>query len=121
MPDPLLDEPLILLQLNVPVSVNSVERLQQGAVLAVIDGFDRKVLREPFLNITSDAFRLATNLEKLELISRIMELQKQDKLTAEHLADAHGQLLASSETSRLAVINQLHLISQCPTSEDKVN
>ena len=121
MADPVVDEQHLMGSLDVPASLAVVERLQSSSVISVIDGFDRKVTRDPFIHLTAAAFSLHTHLGRLHLIARINELFKQGKLTQERLTDAENQLIAFCEVERVTLCNQVALVAQCPTSASPVH
>jgi hypothetical protein len=121
MADPFLNEQNILAALDVPASVGTVDRLQTAAMLAIVDGFDRKIQRDPFILLTASGLGLHTNMGRLHLINRVIELHKTQKLTPEKLTEADIELLAVCEAERIGLLNKSRLVSQCPLSTDKIS
>ena len=121
MPDPILDERNILGLLDTPAGLASTDRLQTGSMLALVDGFDRRIQREPFVHLTAAVLSVHTNLGRLQFLNLITDLQKQRPLTADQLAAATIEMVAYCETERLALVHKVKLISLCPTSTDKIS
>ena len=121
MGDPLVDEWQLMETLNVPATLTVIERLQSGSILALVDGFDRQIKREPFINLTGAAFSLHGHLGRLHIVARINELSKQGKLTPERLNDAEIQLIDFCENERQALRGLAALVVQCPTSATPVH
>jgi hypothetical protein len=121
MADPKINEQYLLSVLDVPCSLDVIDRLQSGALMSSVNGFDRRILRDPFMALTAAAFSLHTNLGRFHLLARIRELEKEQKLTTEKLDEANLQLQAFCETERVHLVSQVTAIAACPTSVDKVN
>jgi hypothetical protein len=121
MADPIVDERYLMAALDAPASLAAVEDLQSSALVAVIDAWDRKILRDPFVALTASAFSLHTQLGRLHMVARIHEMFKQDKLTDERLTDADLQLLAFCEAERISLVKLASLVAQCPTSAVSVH
>lgn len=121
MADPIFSEATILNMLDAPASLAAVEPLRTGAILALVNGFDRKIQRDPFSLLVSSAVELHTNLGHLVLLDRMNTLNRQQQLTAEKFNEALINTIATCETGRLSLLHQMKLIAQCPTSYDKIS
>ena len=121
MADPMINERMLVDTISVPASLENIERLQSGALMATINGFDRRLQREPYIELAAAAFSLHTHLGRLHMVARIKELFNQEKLTKERLNDAEEQLIAYCEHERVALQKLTGLVVQCPTSADPVN
>jgi hypothetical protein len=121
MADPQIDEGYLLASLSIPCASTTIDQLQAGAAMAVLDGFDRKIMREPFARLLTSAISFNVYLSQLQVISRLIDLEKAQKLTAERLAEAKVQLIGFGEIERLGLLKQVQLVASCPTSEDKVS
>ena len=121
MADPVFNEATILNLLGAPASIAAFEPLQTGAALALVNGFDRKIQREPFTLLVSSAMGLHTNLGRLHLITRMQKLHEQQSLTPEKFDEASIDIVAFCETERLSLLHQMKMMSLCPTSEDKIS
>lgn len=121
MADPIIHEPMLLAALSPPVTVAGIEALQSAALMATVNGFDRRLTRDSYINLTASAFSLHTHLGRLHMINRIHELFKQEKLTEERLSEAETQLLAFCEAERVTLKNLTSLVTMCPTSNDPIS
>jgi hypothetical protein len=121
MADPVFNEATIISLLGAPASIAAFEPLQTGAALALVNGFDRKIQREPFTFLVSSAMGLHTNLGRLHLITRMRELQKQNILTPAKFDEASVDIVAFCETERLSLLHQMKMMTLCPTSDDKIS
>ena len=104
MADPLLDERSILNMLDVPASLVSAERLQTAAMLSLVDGFDRKLQREPFVRLTAAALSVHTNLGRLQFLNLLVQLRKQQDFTADQFAAATVEVVVYCEIERIVLV-----------------
>jgi hypothetical protein len=121
MADPIISEQSIIGLLDVPASLEAADRLQSGAMLALVDGFDRRIQREPFVRLTAAAMSTHTNLGRLQFLNLIVELAKKQPLTADQLTQAVIEIVAYCETERLSLLHQAKLVAMCPVSTDKIS
>jgi hypothetical protein len=121
MPDPILNEQVILQMLDVPAGLVSAERLQTASMLALVNGFDRRIQREPFVRLAAAAMSTHTNLGRLQFTQLVVDLHNKQPLTAADLAKAMTEITAYCEVERLALVKQVQLVALCPTSTDNIN
>lgn len=119
--DPQMYEPQLLDVLSVPAGVLTVERLQSGALMSVVDAFDRRIMRYPFIDLVQAAMVLNNQLGRLTLVAAIAEEVKNKTVTPEKLAEAIVGLTERAEIQRLKVLKLMQLVAACPTSEDNVH
>jgi hypothetical protein len=121
MPDPILSERDILHRLDVPAGVASFDRLQTAAMLSIVDGFDRKIQRDPFVHLTGAALSLHANLSRLQLLDLLIEHHAKQTLTLDTLARSNTELVAYCEAARRVLVTKVELIAECSTSHDKIH
>ena len=121
MADPQFDEHQILEMLAVPASLAMIDPLQMGAIMATIDTWDRKVLRDPFMELTAHAFALHSNLGRLRLLDFFNTAYTKNQLSPANFAESKTQLLAFCETERVMLRSRFELVAKCPTSNDKIS
>jgi hypothetical protein len=119
--DPILNENLMLTTLVTPLSADDVERLQYGAMMSVVDAFDRKIKREPFCDIVAAALSLHSHLARLHLAMSIEALQKVGKLDEKKMSDATRILAEDGELQRRKLFKLMELVVACPRSDDAVH
>lgn len=119
MPDPQLSEEIIMDALGAIASPVSAERLENGAVLAIVDCFDRRINRDPFITAVTNACMLHDSLGRLHFANAMMLMWKQEKLSIEELEKAVKRLTERAEDSRNRLIKEMELVVQCPLEADK--
>ncbi len=121
MGDPVLDEDLMVDLIEVDPTPDAAQRLMAGAMMLLVDAYDRKVTRENFNAIVTTAVALhgyAAQYGCLCVTQRLFRDGKLDDLT----------LTNSVETLRKFVVRnaeigakQARLLRDCPLSDDKVH
>ena len=121
MGDPQVAEYILMVALNENLSRDNADLLGAAANLALVDCFDRRILREQFLDIVGNAASVQSYLTRVRTVRLIRAMLDEGILTKEKLDEAEIKLVAFGEAARKALIRQMELVVQCPTSEDKVN
>lgn len=121
MADPQLNEAMILDILDVPVSLEMAERLQSGALMSVLDAYDRKILRDPFTDIVAAALTLNQQLGRASLAQAVHNLIKSDGLTEEKVTATIKHYLERAEEQKAKIIKIMELVVQCPKKGDTIN
>jgi hypothetical protein len=119
--DPVLDEQMILDTLAHKINHKTSPFIQQAAMASTIDGFDRKVLRGPFIEIAETSFLLKDALARRDLISSIDELFRSGDLKQASIDEAIEGLTKTAELARTKLLSLMKDVAQCPGTEDKIN
>lgn len=125
MSNPVLDEKRIMAILSGKVphdsQLNITCRLQTGAIMAMIDAYDRKVDRDSFILCISYAMGLHTIASKRLLVTHLHELFRDDTLTDAQFCVAEAELNKMADTKLGELIEFVTKLAQCPVAGDSVN
>lgn len=125
MSDPVLDEKRILAILTNEDPQEGLDnttcRLQAGALMAVLDAYDRKVDRDNFLLIMSQAVGLHSTASKRLLLDTIHKSFREEELTDAAFLVAEAQLnnMIKEKVKELAAF--VTRLTQCANSGDAIN
>lgn len=121
MADPILDENIILALLDCAPKHENLARIQQGAVQALMDLYDRKVTREEFASAASPCLALFAQCSKLWVLHNIedaFQLGDVNQASFDHARNGIQELLSKQIESVVGIVERLR---QCPLSTDKVH
>lgn len=118
MASPLINEGMILGILDAPPSSETAVSLQTGSLLAILDGFDRQIKREEFVNMSNEAIGLHNACARLDSLASMLRLLKEGKLDETLLNRAVTNLSKMAEKHRSALQKQMELVAQCPWDDD---
>jgi hypothetical protein len=121
MADPVLDENIILALLQCAPLQENLGRIQQGAVQALMDLYDRKVTREEFASAASPCLALFGQCSKLWMLGNIENAFRAgvvDQNTLDEARAAIQDLLSKQIESVVGVVERLR---ECPLTTDKVH
>lgn len=110
--------------LHQPVAFETIGPLQSGAMMAIVDCYDRKVERDFFAGLGASALALHTAMGRLHTISVIKQMTKEDafKEDPEREIDIAIKSLVDHATLRQKELQSMcRLLVQCPNSEDAIN
>jgi len=116
MPSPLLNEPEIMQALSRKVTMDDLDNIRLGVMLATIDGRDRKITREPFVDLVNSGFNLTCLLGRIYAYNYVKQLQMAGQL--DQLDELVSQLTVHAEAFKAKLCHQMELIAQCPQDED---
>lgn len=125
--DPVMHEPTLLQMLDCACGVDNTSRLQAGAMMSVVDAFDRRITRESFLKLMLAAFALHTQTAKLYMLGEVresyrMHMHDPDPVTFENLLHTtQSDVLKMAIDIHTEVKQRTDLLSQCPTSKHLVH
>jgi hypothetical protein len=119
--DPLIDEEFMVEALSTKVSPQTIARLQTGAMLLLIDAYDRKTTRGEFAQIADCAVKAYAQAAKLWLMTNIKESDDGGFLTTDAIGEAQCALIASVADLTNNARDLACLLKQCPIKEDKVH
>jgi ABC-type transporter Mla MlaB component len=119
--DPLVDEEFMVEALSTKVSPQTIARLQTGAMMLLIDAYDRKTTRMEFAQIADAAVKAYGQTAKLWLLTNIKEASDSGYLDADHIDEAQVALIAHVADLTHAARDLALLLKQCPLKEDKVH
>ena len=121
MPTPLFNEELISQMLGAPPAAETGQQLRTAAFFMLLDAYDRKVDRETFSEVAKNAVQLTEMMGRLESTTGLYSTFNAEKLTKQGFADALAIITGHAESCRLALVNQMSLIIQCPWSDETIN
>jgi hypothetical protein len=121
MATPFFDEQLIVDLLKSTVNVDNVGRIQQGAVQALVDLYDRKVTRDEFTTMASLCLALYSQAGKLWVLGNIEAVYAAGDLDTKRFATAREQLVEIMRKQCEGVIDIVKRLQLCPNDEDKVH
>lgn len=118
MATPVLSEPAIMYALERKVCVEELDVIRTGALLALIDGHDRKVLREPYVDLAQAAQNLQNLTGRIYAYSYVLRMLQQKTLTEDKLTEILAALTATAEAQRHKLLTTMTLVVQCPYDDD---
>lgn len=121
MADPIINEFMILGVLDAKASEDTIDQLQYGAVLSTMDAFDRKIERRPFMEVAATSYKLHSLLARLASVADISRRLKDNLLTPESLDETMKQIAGAAEWQRVALMQKMNLVAQCPKTEDTIH
>jgi len=121
MADPRLDEDYIRALLSVPVTHENTDAIQQGAVQALIDLYDRKVTRDEFLTAGAACLSLYGQCSKLWMLHNVRAVYKDGTLTDQKFLDADKAFCDIIRKQSETVVEIVKRLQLCPTSKDPIN
>ncbi len=121
MADPVLDEDYIIELLRVPVKAATIDRIQAGAVQALMDLFDRKCTRDEFLSLASRCISLYGQTAKMWMLSNIAVVHEEGTLDKKTFDVAIKGLEQIIRVQSEAVVEIVQRLQMCPSSRDKVH
>lgn len=119
MPDPVLNEKAVMQVLDKVASVQSAERLVSGAFMSAVDCFDRRINREPFMEVLQDAFGLADMLSRLDITAAYKDHFAGGTMTDAMFDSSIKEITGRAEKLRESLIKRMDLVVQCPYEDDK--
>lgn len=119
--DPIVDEEFMIEALSTKVSPQTIARLQIGAMLLLVDAYDRKTTRMEFAQIADAAVKAYAQTAKLWLMTNIKEASDGGFLDADHIDEAQVALIAHVADLTHTARELACLLKQCPLKDDKVH
>lgn len=121
MSDPVIDEEEIIALLKAPVSPETVARLQQGAIQALLDIYDRKVTRDQFIDMASPCIALYGQMAKLWIMANVRMSYYHGDVDEVRINAAIDGLEKLARVQAESVIEVVKRLQMCPTSQDRIN
>lgn len=122
MTTPLIDERALLKLLDCTATYANIERLQQGAIMALIDCYDREITREAFVLAARTTANMIDALARLALLHNVKQFaEKHGKAEPADIALAQKGVNEMLEEANKATIEMVELMRQCPLDEDRVH
>lgn len=121
MTDPVLHEPTIMDTLDCRCNADNAARLQAGALMSLVDAYDRKLTRESFVVLAGAALAMHTQAGKLFMIASVEDNHRVGVLDELMLTRAVHGVTGLTEKAHTELIGLMEKITMCPTSEHKVH
>jgi hypothetical protein len=121
MADPVLDEDRILNKLAMPSKFENLGLIQEGAIQALVDLYDRGVTREEYLTLASSCVSLYAQTAKFYVIASMNDLFCDGTLDKTAFDNALKSLSAVIDAQRETVIGTVCRLKMCPSSAEKIH
>lgn len=120
--DPLIDESILIEALDVTISSETIQQIQSGAFLLVLDAWDRKVTRDQFIAALGAAQALIDSVARVSLMSNVKRHQaRSGAVTPADIESAvHGCMEMAKDSNR-ECLKMAQLLKQCATKEDPIH
>lgn len=113
---------MILTNLSLPAIIDTMDFLRHASVNAIVDCFDRKVEREFFIEALSAAFNLNEYGRRAQLLHALLEgIVSENPLPVERLKEIQAELLAGTETHRVALHRKMELVAKMAYEGDPIH
>ena len=119
--DPLVSEEMIVDCLSVESDGDQPGILQTGAMMAILDAFDRGVERDGFIPILYTGLNLHTSVGRLTTLRSAMQLMDSNQLSVESLSDALRQMEQYATSQKVALKSLVDRLVQCPRAADPIS
>lgn len=114
-------EDAIVEMLNVPITAQTVETIQCGAVQLLIDLYDKKVTREEFCKDAAPLLELYGQTAKLWLLNNIHQVYKDHGLDEDRFAMAEKGITALIAKGVERATDMAKALRECATDGDKIH
>jgi hypothetical protein len=122
MASPFLNEHMIIETLSLPVSSDTSESLCVAAMLAVLDGYDRKIKRDEYGIVVDAVCKFHEMIGRLVIVNLVRSLiGKTDPATCENLNKAASELQTGANLLRKQILSKMQVVAQCPWDEDTIH
>lgn len=118
---PKISEQMILDCLDVPVNGENIGALQSGAIMSVVDAFDRQIQREHFVMLCDHALTLHSAMGRMHTLLSTQHLQEQKELSPATITNAIQRITEHASSKRQQLKDMMKLVAQCPTGEDPIS
>lgn len=119
---PILDEQAILMTLQAPALLETLEYTRYASANSVAACFDRKVERDFFISVLNLAFNINEHARRFQLMSAVVEgIQATPPIPIEKLVTARDTLGAELEIWKKQLVDRMTLIVQMPNDDDPIN
>ena len=119
---------MILDCLKVPVNLEGIAPLQSASMMAVLDGFDRRIDRGFFVPLAANALALHTDMGRLHtmiamqnIMAKPGDAEEKLKGLSEALVQSVKGLSEHAEGKQKELTHMIGLVIQCPTAEDTIS
>lgn len=121
MVDSILDEALLVKCLKQEVIPENARSIMDGALAAVVDGYDRKVTRDEFMVLLSTSMTAYGAFARLACLKSLEISWKAEKVDAVALKTAEDYLTTLAKENISALTEFVERLVQCPNTGDKVH
>lgn len=120
--DPIINEDMIIEALDCTLTSETIQQVQSGAFMLVLDAWDRKVTRDQFIAAVGAAQALVDAVARVSLMSNVKRCHagKGGISDVDIETAAHG-CMEMAKKSNLECVNMARLLKQCPLSEDAIH
>ena len=118
MPDPILNEQLILEVLQEPFQPATAEKLAHASILAVMDAYDRKITREAFVDLLDSAVNLNSMCVQTLLLSNILRKKAANTYKDADIDEGLKKIITMGDMHRDRLFMMADLVAQCPQEAD---
>lgn len=121
MASPVLDEDQILMAIQIPLNEDNLLPVRMGTLCSVIDAFDRKLLRDPYVELVGDAMNLHSCSGRLEILYGVRQLFKDGKFEEKFITDSIEHIEKRGDTFRASLVAKMRKVAECRNDTDPVH
>lgn len=122
MTTPIIDERMLLKVLDCTANYEHVERLQQGALMTIIDAYDREVTRDEFITIIQAFSSLVDSVGRLALLHNVKQfVDHHGQATPADIERAQAGVTEMAQNATKVVAEIVERLRQCPLDEDRIH
>lgn len=121
MTSAVLDEDQIMIGLSVGMTEAALTPVRIASLCSIIDAWDRKALRVPFVELTGDAINLSNCASRLEILYNVARLMQEGKFDQEYVANTIKDVLQRAEGFKAGLTHKMVNLVQCPEDDDLIN
>jgi hypothetical protein len=112
---------MILECLEVPVKTENIGAIQSGAIMAIVDAFDRQIERNHFVMLCDYAMTLHGALGRMYTLLSMRQLAVSEDLNTGTIDHAVERLTEHAVMKQVQLRELMGKVAQCPTANDPVS
>ncbi len=120
--DPIINEDMLVEALDVTVKSDTIQQVQSGAFMLVLDAWDRKVTRDQFIAALGASQSLVDAVARVSLMMNVKKAHARNGgLSDVDIETALHGCHDTAKTANVECLKMVHLLKQCPLSEDPIH
>ena len=118
---PRLSEDMILDCLTVEISGENIGAIQSGAIMAIVNAFDRRIDRSYFIMLCDAAMTLHGAMGRMHTLLSTKRLEIDKELDGEKIDTAITSITQHASQKQLQLKEMMALVAQCPKEQDTIS
>lgn len=120
--DPIINEDMLVEALDVTLTSETIQQVQSGAFMLVLDAWDRKVTRDQFIAALGASQAMIDSVARVSLMANVKRAHaRNDGLSNVDIETALQGCMDGAKTANVECLKMAHLLKQCPLSEDPIH